>query len=67
MQQVLASSMHPALTAFTHIQPAINPASETERPALGRRLPRSDRPMRLHPAQAAAPGPTFLDHLRRLT
>lgn len=64
MQQVLASAP-PSLLAFTCIQPAINPAAEPERPALGRRLPRLDRPMRPHPAPAI-PGQTFLDHLRRL-
>lgn len=65
MQQVLASPMYPSLAAFASAHLPISPAGEAERPALGRRLPRLDRPSRLRPAPAVA-GPTFLDHLRRL-
>jgi len=66
MQQVLASpSMHPSLAAFASAHLPISPPGEAERPALGRRLPRLDRPSRPQPAPAVA-GPTFLDHLRRL-
>ncbi len=64
MQQVLASA-HPSLAAFARLHPAISPAAEPERPGLGRRLPRLDKPARPH-SVAATGGPTFLDHLRRL-
>lgn len=66
MQQVLASpSMHPSLAAFASAHLPISPPGEAERPALGRRLPRLDRPSRPLPAPAVA-GPTFLDYLHRL-
>ena len=66
MQQVLAfPSMHSSLAAFASTHLPISPPGEAERPALGRRLPRLDRPSRPQPAPAIA-GPTFLDHLRRL-
>lgn len=66
MQQVLTSSVHPSLAVFAAFHSAINPASESERPTLGRRLPRFDGLMRA-PSASGIRGARFIEHLCRAT